>query len=306
MNSSPPSTPGTVASPPERPRAADGTIGLLHPGAMGSSVGAALTGRGHRVLWASKGRSAATRSRAERAGLEDAGELEAVAKASETLISVCPPSAALDLAELVAQSGFRGTFVDANAVSPARAISIGETVLAGGARAFVDGGIIGPPPWKAETTRLYLAGAGATGVASLFAASPLTAVALVADAGAASALKMAYAAWTKGTSALLAGILGLAHSQGVTEALRDEWALSQPSLAAGGEARALSSTPKAWRFAGEMEEIADTFSAADLPDGFHRAAAEIYRRMGQFKDVPEPPPIEAMLAALLGEPDRPA
>ena len=278
-----------------------GAIGLLHPGAMGASVGAALAGRGHRVLWASEGRSAATRERAESAGLQDAGSLEGLTSASATVISVCPPDAAQALAERVAGTGFAGAYVDANAVSPARGRSIGEAVLAGGARAFVDGGIIGPPAWKAGITRLYLSGGEAAEVAGLFEGSPLEAIAIGPEAGAASALKMAYAAYTKGTSALLAGILALAEREGVAEALREEWAISQAELAASGEGRALGSAAKAWRFAGEMEEIADTFAGAGLPDGFHRAAAEIYRRWSEFKDVPEAPALDEALAALLAE-----
>lgn len=278
-----------------------GAIGLLHPGAMGSSVGAALVESGRRVNWASEGRSPATQARAKRAGLEDAGCLEALAKSSETLFSVCPPDAALNLAKSVAQTGFQGVYVDANAVSPARALAVGEAVLGGGARAYVDGGIIGPPPWISGTSRIYLAGNEAASVAALFGGSPLRAIAIGEKPGAASALKMAYAAWTKGTSALLAAILALAEREGVADALRGEWALSQPDLASGGEARALGSAAKAWRFAGEMEEIADTFAGSSLPDGFHRAAAEIYRRLSEFKDVPEPPALEAALAALLAE-----
>ncbi len=278
-----------------------GAIGLLHPGAMGASVGAALVGRGHRVLWASEGRSAATRERAEGAGLEDAGSLEQLTSASATVISVCPPDAAPALAEQVAGTGFGGVYVEGNAVSPARGRSIGGTVLAGGAQGFVDGGIIGPPAWKPGITRLYLSGGEAEDVAALFEGSPLQAIAIGAEPGAASALKMAYAAYTKGTSALLAGILALAERQGVAEALRDEWAISQAELAVSGEGRALGSAAKAWRFAGEMEEIADTFAGAGLPDGFHRAAAEIFRRWSEFKDVPEPPALEEALAALLAE-----
>ncbi len=276
-------------------------IGLLHPGAMGASVGAALAGRGHHVLWASDGRSAATRERAAAAGLEDAGTIERLSGSCGTLISVCPPDAAPALAEQVARTGFAGVYVDANAVSPARGRAIGEAVLAGGARAFVDGGIIGPPAWKPGITRLYLSGDEAEGVAALFEGSPLEAIAIGADPGAASALKMAYAAYTKGTSALLAGILALAEREGVAEALREEWAISQAELATSGEGRALGSAAKAWRFAGEMEEIADTFAGAGLPDGFHRAAAEIFRRWSEFKDVPEPPALEEALAALLAE-----
>lgn len=280
---------------------ADGAVGLLHPGAMGASVGAALAGQGRRVLWASEGRSAATRERAEGAGLEEAGATEALTAACETVISVCPPDAALALAERVAGTGFAGVYVDANAVSPARGRAIGKAVLGGGARAFVDGGIIGPPAWRAGITRLYLSGVEAEAVAALFEGSPLEAVAIGPEPGAASALKMAYAAYTKGTSALLAGIIALAEREGVAEALREEWAISQADLAAGGEARALGSAAKAWRFAGEMEEIADTFAGAGLPDGFHRAAAEIYRRLAEFKDTPEPPALDEALAALLGE-----
>lgn len=280
---------------------AEGAIGLLHPGAMGASVGAALAGKGRRVLWASEGRSAATRERAEAAGLEDAGTLDALTSTSDTLISVCPPDAAQALAERVARTGFAGVYVDANAVSPARGRAIGGAVLAGGARTFVDGGIIGPPAWKPGITRLYLSGAEAEDVAALFEGSPLGAIAIGPEPGAASALKMAYAAYTKGTSALLAGIIALAEREGVAEALRGEWAISQEELATSGEARALGSAAKAWRFAGEMEEIADTFAGAGLPDGFHRAAAEIYRQLAEFKDVPEPPALEEALAALLGE-----
>ena len=281
--------------------ASGSAIGLLHPGAMGASVGAALVGRGRRVLWASEGRSTATRERAQAAGLEDAGALQRLTETCGTLVSICPPDAALALAERVAGTGYAGVYVDGNAVSPARARAIGETVQAGGARAFVDGGIIGPPAWKPGVTRLYLSGGEAASVAAHFEGSPLGAIAIGPEPGAASALKMAYAAYTKGTSALLAGVLALAEREGVAAALRDEWMISQPQLAASGEARALGSAAKAWRFAGEMEEIADTFAGADLPDGFHRAAAEIYRRLSEFKDVPEPPALEDALAALLGE-----
>ncbi len=265
---------------------------------MGASVGAALVGQGARVRWASEGRSAATQERAAAAGLEDVGGIDQLTSACETLISVCPPDAALALAERVAQSGFTGVYVDANAVSPARAEAIGEAVRSGGARAFVDGGIIGPPAWEAGVARLYLSGEEAASVAARFDGSPLEAIAIGAEPGAASALKMAYAAYTKGTTALLAAVLALADHEGVATALRDEWAISQPQLAAEGEARALGSAAKAWRFAGEMEEIADTFAAADLPDGFHRAAAEIYHRWRDFRDVPEPPALDDALRAL--------
>jgi len=101
------------------------TIGLLNPGEMGSMVGAAVRAGGARVVWAGEGRSAATRKRAGDAGLEDAGSVAAVVRASEVILSVCPPHAAVDLATQVAGQRFAGTYVDGNAVSPDTAREIG-------------------------------------------------------------------------------------------------------------------------------------------------------------------------------------
>ena len=76
-------------------------VGLLHPGSMGSSVGAcaAASPAVSRVLWASEGRSAASRERAEADGLEDAGTLAALATEADIIVSVCPPDQASALGE---------------------------------------------------------------------------------------------------------------------------------------------------------------------------------------------------------------
>jgi 3-hydroxyisobutyrate dehydrogenase-like beta-hydroxyacid dehydrogenase len=273
------------------------TVGLLHPGEMGSAVGGALRAGGARVCWTSAGRGAATRARAGAEGLADAGTLARLVQESEVILSVCPPHAALDVARQVAALRFRGTFVDANAVAPDTARAIGAAVEATGA-AFVDGGIIGPPPRRAGTTRLYLAGAGAPGVAALFAGSALEAIPLDGPPPAASALKMAYAAWTKGSSALLGAIRALALREGVDGALLAEWRRSLPDLPARSGDGVTGSARKAWRFVGEMEEIAATFEAAGLPPGFHQAAAEIYRRLAGWKEAPAPPTLEEAARAL--------
>jgi 3-hydroxyisobutyrate dehydrogenase-like beta-hydroxyacid dehydrogenase len=118
-------------------------------------------------------------------------------------------------------------------------------------------------------------------------------------AGAASALKMCYAAYTKGTAALLLAVRALAEAEGVTPTLLAEWDRSQPGLADRSQAAARGTGAKAWRFAGEMHEIADTFAAAGLPDGFHRAAAELYGRLAPLKDAPAPD-LDGVLALLLG------
>ncbi|HEU5322450.1 MAG TPA: DUF1932 domain-containing protein [Methylomirabilota bacterium] len=275
----------------------DVTIGVLHPGEMGSAVGGALRAAGRRVVWASAGRGDTTRARAAQDGLEDVGDLARLAREAATIVSVCPPHAALDLARAVAAHGYRGAFVDANAVSPATAREIGGLVEAAGAT-FVDGGIIGPPPRRAGAARLYLSGAAAARVAALFAGSLLEPVLVTGGPGAASAVKMAYAAWNKGSGALLMAVRALAVHEGVEGDLLAEWARSQPALAARSEDTVRDTARKAWRFVGEMEQIAATFAEAGLPPGFHDAAAEVYRRLAGWKDTPTPPSVREVAKAL--------
>lgn len=259
------------------------TIGLLHPGAMGVTVGASIKSGGFRVIWASKGRSEATKERALQSGLEDIRHLNTLIQSSEVIISVCPPQAAVDLARTVIKGGFKGVYVDVNAVAPATSIQIME-IMALSKIQYVDGGIIGPPAFKPGTTRLYLAGLQAETVKDLFDQGNLEAVVIGNTPGTASALKMCYAAWTKGSSALLLAIRALAEIEGVTESLLREWELSQPGLKARSESTAAGSAPKAWRFVGEMEEIAATFKGAGLPDLFHLGAASVYKLLAAFKD----------------------
>ena len=277
-----------MAEPPEPL-----VTGILHPGDMGVTVAAAAA-RSGTVLWASEGRSAETCERAAGAGLTDAGDLTALIDAADIVISVCPPHSAEALAAAVADLGFTGCFVDANAVSPATARR-----MAARFENFVDGSLIGPPAREPSTTRLYLAGPDAASVAARFAGSPLEARVLDGGGiGSASALKMAYASWTKGTNALLVAVAALAAAEGVSDELTSEWGLSQSGLSQRLTYTAIRSAPKAWRWVGEMEEIADTFAAAGLPDGFHRAASEVFARLGEFKNA-RSASVEQMLEALL-------
>lgn len=268
-------------------------VGLLHPGEMGASIGAALRRAGVGVLWASAGRGPATRRRAQAAGLTDAGTLPVLVDQSDLVVSVCPPHAASEVAGAVAVLGFAGIYVDANAVAPTTARELGAVVEQAGGR-FVDGDLIGGPVRPGGATRLYLSGPAAGEVAALFAPTELEAVALGDDVAAASALKMCYAAWTKGTSALLLAIRAAADAYGVEAALVAEWARTQPDLAARSEA-AVGTARKAWRFAGEMDQIAACFAEAGLPDGFARAAAEVYRRLADFKELEGDPPLDQVL-----------
>lgn len=259
-------------------------VGVLHPGEMGASVGAALVAGGATVSWASDGRSDATRRRAVAAALVAHVDLAELVADSEVVVSVCPPGAAVEVARAVAAEGFGGVYVDANAVAPATSRRIGGVVAAGGA-GFVDGAIVGGPPAERGQTRLFLSGPRAGEVAALFERSVFETVVLGDEVGAASAVKVAYAAWTKGSAALLLAVRAFARAEGVDGALLDEWARSQPNLEARSSAFARTNARKAWRFVTEMDEGADAFATAGVPEGFARAAARTYERLCAYRDV---------------------
>ena len=271
-------------------------VGLLHPGNMGTALAACLDGEVH---WASDGRSQATTARAVEAGLLDVGDLASLVSVVDVVLSVCPPTAARDVAQQVSELGFDGLYVDLNAVAPTTAHHIGRLHVR-----FVDGGIIGPPPSSVDTgqpvrTRLYLSGEEAAAVAAWFAGSPVEGRVIGPNPGQASALKMSYAAWTKGTSALLLSVAALATSGEVIEELLDEWDMSLPELRERLEQVSSRIGEKAWRFSGEMEEIARTYAEAGLPDGFHLAAADLYSRLTDLRDHPAGQTVDEVLKILL-------
>lgn len=259
-------------------------LALLHPGQMGVTVGIAVQDSGHSVSWLTAGRSHETTERATAAGFGSCGTLSDLLARSDGIVCVCPPAAAMTVAQSVVAAGFDGIYLDANAIAPHTARQIHALL----GDCYVDGGIVGPPAVREGSTRLYLSGPHAITAANWFAGGLLEAITIEGAPGAASALKMCYAAYTKGTSALLLAIRALAESEGVTAPLLDEWAISQQGLADRSAQAATGTAPKAWRFAGEMEEIAATFAAADLPDGFHEGAADIYRRLTDLKGVRSP------------------
>jgi 3-hydroxyisobutyrate dehydrogenase-like beta-hydroxyacid dehydrogenase len=260
------------------------TVGLLHPGQMGAAVGGCLVSVGHEVLWDPAGRSRASTGRALAAGLTGVSLGQLIAR-SEVIVSICPPHAAIDVAREVAAAGYTGCFVDANAISAGTAAQVSGIVTAPGA-VYVDGGIIGGPPDTTGHTRLYLSGPHAAEVRALFSRSRLDSRIAGGPLYAASALKMAYASWTKGSLALLLAARALARAEGVEQSLLDEWSLSQQDLGQRSERAAASAAAKGWRWVAEMEEIAASMSAAGLPPGFHQAAAEIWERAARA-DVPE-------------------
>jgi 3-hydroxyisobutyrate dehydrogenase-like beta-hydroxyacid dehydrogenase len=277
------------------------TIGILHPGAMGISVAASAQKSGCAVYWASDGRSPHTQQRAQEHNLQDAGTLANLCDLCDIILSVCPPHAAEQVASDVIAQGFTGLFVDANAIAPQRAQRIGQIINEAGA-AFIDGGIIGGPAWQPNATWLYLSGERANEVAACFAGGMLETAVIGPEIGKASALKMCYAAYTKGTTALLSALLATAEKLNVRAELENEWSRDGSDFAHQTQNRVRRVTAKAWRFAGEMEEIAATFEQAGLPGGFHQAANEVYQRMAHFKDAADVPGLTAVLASLINSP----
>ena len=262
-------------------------IGILHPGAMGASIGLSLLASAHEVGWVSDGRSADSHNRAKQ--FEAFATLDDMSSWADGIISVCPPDAAIAQAQAVYATAFDGLYVDANAIAPRSAKDIAQIF---GAGAYVDGGIIGPPALSAGITRLYLSGQHTARVASWFSQGFLEAIALpesdhANSAVAASALKAAYAAHSKGSSALLLAVNALAASSGISEALKAEWDISQPGLNHRSEITANVTSPKAWRFAGEMLEVSETFKAQGLSGDFHQGAADIFASMADLKDQPD-------------------
>ena len=166
-----------------------------------------------------------------------------------------------------------------------------------GGRAFVDGGIVGAPPAPGKTGRLYLSGNAAAQVVALFEGSDVMAIDMQGPVGKASAFKACFASWTKGTWALLSSIYAVAQIEGVDEALRAQWSQTHPELVAQLDAPSLNPA-KAWRWISEMEEIAHAYKTAGMPEGFFLAAADLYRRLEQYKDDPSKPSIHQVSTAL--------
>jgi hypothetical protein len=228
-------------------------VGLLFPGEMGAAVGEALRGE---VLWAGEGRSEATAKRA--AEFTDVGSVEELVRSSDVVLSICPPAIAEDVAQHVFALGFEGLYIEANAISPAKMRRIAEL----GPR-LVDGSII-----AAKGINLYLSGPGADEAAALFGGDEVSAIPIAADIGAASALKMAFGGWNK------IGIALTAQARAIASAYRVEEWLDEEGVAADRLQRVAD---RAWRWAPEMEEIADLCAELDLPDGIPRGAADFYR-----------------------------
>ena len=255
-------------------------VAIIAQGAMGAGMAARLTQRGVTVLTSLEGRGEASARRAEAAGMKPVG-LPEIAGA-DIILSIVPPADALALAQRLAPplaaAGTPPVYVDCNAVSPDTARRV-AAALPEGRAVFVDGGIIGGPPRPdGYTPVLYVAGPEAGRLLPL-GEHGLDIRVTPGPIGAASALKLSYAGITKGLTALATAMMLAATRSGAAPGLLQELERSQPELLRwfGGMIPAMPD--KAYRWVGEMREIADFVGpdagARDLYLGAARLFAQV-------------------------------
>lgn len=254
------------------------TFALVATGAMGAAIGQRLVENGARVMTVLDGRSDASIARAKAAGLE-AVPAEALADA-DVFLSIVPPNEALALAKTIGATAKVKArilpYLDLNAKSPALAREIAAALDADGL-AMVDGTIIGAPPKPGTPSpAVYLAGPVGDSVA-LLRKYGLDAKFVDGGIGAAAALKMSYAAITKGLTALCTASVLAAHRAGATEALFAELATSQPALLAYLRRAIPDMLPKAYRWDPEMREITTYIGEPALGGAIYEGAAQLYR-----------------------------
>jgi 3-hydroxyisobutyrate dehydrogenase-like beta-hydroxyacid dehydrogenase len=268
------------------------TVGLLSPGDMGHSIGGVLRDHDMTVLTCLAGRSERSRALAAKMGFEDTSCLEELVEQADVILSVLVPAEAPGLAEQVA-GAIRTAgktdllYVDLNAIAPETVKSVGETILATGAR-FADAGIVGPPP-RQPGTRFYTSGPGAEEFAQL-STHGLDVRVIGPEIGQASGLKMCYGALTKGLTALGTELLVAARRMGLEDVLRAEQQESIPDVLAWLQNFVPSMPPKAYRWVGEMEEIAKTFEDVGMTPNILIGAADMYRFIAETpigKETPE-------------------
>ena len=184
------------------------------------------------------------------------------------------------IAAAVRATGTTLLYVDCNAIAPQTSCALAPLLLDAGAR-YLDAGIIGGPPMPGGYgPRVYVSGPDVADMIQL-RGHGLDIRMAGPEIGQASGLKLCYATLTKGLTALATGALVAGHALGLHEVLRTELQESQRDLLAWID-RAVPGMPtKAWRWVGEMEEIAAMFRSVSLPPELPEGAAALYQFVSQ-------------------------
>ena len=207
-------------------------------------------------------KGAATRRASRAESFRDTGTVAALAGEAELILSICPPHAALDVARDV--EGFHGVYVDANAISPrtrrrdrGAASALRRRRHRGRAAAGAGNDVV-PLGLRRRRGRGAVRRVGARGGCRR------------ERVGAEDGLRRV----VEGDDRAVARHPARSPA---TSASRRTGGSRRPRSPSGLPRAEHAAATKGWRWVGEMEEIADTFAAAGQPDGFHRAAAEVYR-----------------------------
>ena len=257
------------------------TIAIQSPGDMGHEIGRVLVNAGYKVVSAMEGRSKRTRALAKSGGIIDVGKLENLYDDIDVILSIMRPDKALNfiknMCDLANLHKARPLLVDLNAVAPSTALKAEQLSSAAGLD-FIDGGIIGEPPRapKNQSPRLYVSGTRSNELMALNQ-SGLDFRDLGSKIGSASGIKMAYAALTKGLTAIAINSIVTAKAHNVQNEFLAELKFSQETLLGHLERGLPSMCPKAYRWVGEMEEISKTHKELGLPKNLFEGAADIYR-----------------------------
>jgi len=257
-------------------------VAIVAAGNMGAGIARRLVENDVRVLTLLAGRSAASQARAAAAGM--VGVSADALVDVDMILSILPPANALSFAEQTAfalkSARRKPLFVDCNAVSPATVRHI-QAIIAATGTDFVDAGIIGFPPVPGGSgPRLYASGEHASKL-QVLSSYGLDVRVLNGPIGAASALKMAYAGISKGTTAIVAAMILAAERAGTADALRQELDESEPKLVATMSKRVPGMFPKAYRWVAEMQEIAEFAHEDPAAHEIWMGISHLYDRMAQ-------------------------
>ncbi|MCC7486140.1 MAG: NAD(P)-dependent oxidoreductase [Burkholderiales bacterium] len=255
-------------------------VGVVSPGDMGQAIARRIAESGFAVHVALDGRSERTKALAREAGLHDCGGMEQLVRTCELVLSVINPGEAMNVAREAAAAmkitGRRIAFADLNAVSPRTARDEASVIQEAGG-AFIDGGIIGPPPrGDKDRPRIYVSGPDAYLLERIL--HPNLQVRVMSERiGDASGVKMCYAAMTKGTTALAVELLVAARKLGVEQALEKELRESRNDVFDWQLRNIAVMPPKAYRWVPEMQEIARTFGELGMTRRIFEGATDVYQ-----------------------------
>jgi hypothetical protein len=267
---------------------------------------------------ANKSQSEHTLERIRAAGIEALPSDQELVVQADYILSIVPPRNAIATAERIARAcdqpdtasrrqelgdvnhlpGRSGLFYLELNAKPARlaremavlfapATSTPEPKVGGH---FLDGGIIGGPPkqladgtWKKPSVVL----SGAVELSPTFEAlaNTLNMKLVSQKIGAASTLKMSYAALTKGLTALSILSFSTAERESLLPELLEHLDAYSPHTASLARAGVIGMSPKAYRWVDEMHGIGETFDSEGGWDGVgagvYGGIAEIYRTVAE-------------------------